>query len=313
MTQPLVKIRDLAYVRLRVPDLDTMEEYLTAFGLQRSERTADALYMRGTGPARHVHICEKGDRPGLAGLGLLAARASDLDALAAAPGASPVHDTAEPGGGRRVTIVDPFGVRVDLVHGVAPVETIDAPSLGLNLGGRVERKGVLKRIAKGPARVLRLGHVAVHVADPDVALAWYHEHFGMLRTDSMAVGDFTLAHFSRCDRGAEFTDHHTLVFARSFDGSTSLNHASFEVADLDDIWTGHEHLAARGYRHEWGIARHLLGSQIFDYWRDPFGLVHEHFTDGDQLDADYRGVSIESDSVQWGQAMPPSFAQPLND
>ena len=30
-------------------------------------------------------------------------------------------------------------------------------------------------------------------------------------------------------------------------------------------------LAARGYPHAWGVGRHILGSQIFDYWRDPFG------------------------------------------
>jgi catechol 2,3-dioxygenase-like lactoylglutathione lyase family enzyme len=313
MTQPLTKIHDIAYVRLRVPDLDAMEKYLTDFGLLRSERTADALYMRGTGPSQHVHICEKGDKAGLVGVGLLAAKASDLDALAKAPGASAVHDTGEPGGGRRVTIPDPFGLRVDLVHGLENVEPIPVPSLGLNLGGRVERRGELKRLVKGPARVMRLGHVAINLADPDVAFDWYHAHFGMLKTDSIAMEDFALAHFSRCDRGDEYTDHHTLVFARSFDGSTSLNHASFEVADLDDIWTGHEHLAAGGYRHEWGIARHLLGSQIFDYWRDPFGLIHEHYTDGDLVDAGFTGVKMEMEFSQWGANMPPGFGQPLVD
>jgi hypothetical protein len=50
---------------------------------------------------------------------------------------------------------------------------------------------------------------------------------------------------------------------------------------------GHDHLTSAGYDHHAGIGRHVLGSQIFDYWRDPWGHVLEHFTDGDLLNADY--------------------------
>jgi hypothetical protein len=45
--------------------------------------------------------------------------------------------------------------------------------------------------------------------------------------------------------------------------------------------SGHTHLASGGRHHQWGIGRHILGSQIYDYWRDPFGHVVEHWTDGD--------------------------------
>ncbi|PRC49164.1 2,3-dihydroxybiphenyl 1,2-dioxygenase, partial [Mycobacterium sp. ITM-2017-0098] len=40
----------------------------------------------------------------------------------------------------------------------------------------------------------------------------------------------------------------------------------------------------RGYHRSWGIGRHIQGSQIFDYWRDPDGLLVEHFADGDMFD-----------------------------
>ena len=312
MTTPRTRVRDIAFVRLAVPDLDVMETYLTDFGLVRSARTGTALYMRGTGATHHVHVAEKGDAAGLAGVALLAASADDLDALANVPGASNVHETGEPGGGLRVVLHDPFGVRVEVVHGIESVAPLPVrPSLGLNLGTRIERRGILKRVEKGPARVLRLGHVGINVADPDAAFDWYSENFGLRKSDTLAVGDFALAHFCRCDRGSEFTDHHTFVFARSFDGSTSLNHASFEVCDLDDVWTGHEHLAVKGYRHTWGIARHTFGSQIFDYWRDPWGLIHEHFTDGDLLDASAPAEVHEMEASQWGAGMPAGFGQPL--
>jgi len=41
-----VKVTDIAYGRLRAPDLDVMEEFLTRFGMHRSERAANAFYTR---------------------------------------------------------------------------------------------------------------------------------------------------------------------------------------------------------------------------------------------------------------------------
>ncbi len=48
---------------------------------------------------------------------------------------------------------------------------------------------------------------------------------------------------------------------------------------------GHEHMQGKGYEHFWGIGRHSLGSQVFDYWGDPWGRVHEHWADTDVLNA----------------------------
>ncbi len=74
---PCIKVTDIAYGRLRAPDLDVMEEFLTRFGMMRSERTATALYMRGTDPAHHIHVTEKGE-PKFVGLCLLRARARTI-------------------------------------------------------------------------------------------------------------------------------------------------------------------------------------------------------------------------------------------
>ena len=43
-----IKATDIAYGRFRAPDLDVEEEFLSRFGMTRSERTPTALYMRGT-------------------------------------------------------------------------------------------------------------------------------------------------------------------------------------------------------------------------------------------------------------------------
>ncbi|KAJ3942922.1 uncharacterized protein N0V96_007152 [Colletotrichum fioriniae] len=40
----------------------------------------------------------------------------------------------------------------------------------------------------------------------------------------------------------------------------------FEVNDMDTQALGHEWLLKKGYTNCWGIGRHVLGSQLFDYW-----------------------------------------------
>jgi hypothetical protein len=59
----------------------------------------------------------------------------------------------------------------------------------------------------------------------------------------------------------------------------------------------------RGYRRSWGIGRHLLGSQIFDYWRDPDGFLLDHFADGDMFDCTLDpgwAPMTASGLAQWG-------------
>ena len=45
----------------------------------------------------------------------------------------------------------------------------------------------------------------------------------------------------------------------------------------------HYLLQKQGYEHRWGVGKHILGSQVFDYWKDPAGFTVEHFTDGDLI------------------------------
>ena len=67
---------------------------------------------------------------------------------------------------------------------------------------------------------------------------------------------------------------------------------SFEVPDVDAVFMDHEYLTRLGkYEHMWGVGRHLLGSQVYDYWCDPYGRVHEQWADTDRLNAGAGGIS----------------------
>ena len=314
---PVVRVRDVAYPRLQVPDLDQMEAYLMDFGMARAERRPGVLFMRGVGAAPYVHVIHEGPAA-LIGFAFEAAHREDLDRLAAEPGFTPVEALDGPGGGARTTVRDPIGLLVEVVHGIAPVAVRGSlDPRPLNMGQAFQRIGVTQRIKSGPSRIKRFGHLALNVPDPAAAVAWYQERFGLVVSDrvNLAPG-MPVAIFTRCDKGAEPADHHSMLFASHMasGGVSGLNHLSWEVCDIDDVQAGREHLAAKGRTHEWGVGRHLLGSQVFDYWRDPWGHIHEHWTDGDQFDVSVPAGdhSIDIGAVsQWGPNMPSTFGRTL--
>jgi len=120
----------------------------------------------------------------------------------------------------------------------------------------------------------------------------------------------TIAAFMHCGLGEQWTDHHTLALISAQDGRSRFDHSAFEVIDLDDVVQGGEWLRQRGHLHSWGVGRHIQGSQIFDYWRDPFGHKIEHWTDGDLVnDATPVGhAPITPDELrQWAPPITPEF------
>jgi hypothetical protein len=81
------------------------------------------------------------------------------------------------------------------------------------------------------------------------------------------------------DLGEEFVDHHSFFI---FEGPVShVHHSSFEVHDFDIQVLGHDWLRSKGYKNCWGVGRHVMGSQIFDYWFDTSDFILEHYVDGD--------------------------------
>ena len=310
---PLTKMIDLAYGRLRAPDLDMAEEFLTNFGMVRAERTPTALYMRGTDPAPHIHVTEKGE-PGFVGLAYYAASLDDLKRLASSPGASAVESVDEPGGGKRVRLREPNGYRVEVLYGVKKLKPISVKRQPLNTGkDSLKRAGTVLRLPPGASRVKRIGHGVMAVPDVKTTVAWFREMLGFIGSDDVYEGseDNLIGSFNRFNRGSTYVDHHALFCIRNT--RAGLNHLSFEVQDIDDVFMGHEHLARLGkYEHMWGIGRHLLGSQVYDYWADPWGRVHEHWSDTDRLNAK-NGTNLipveEGFRSQWGERAPQKFIE----
>lgn len=308
---PVVKVTDLAYVRLQSPDLDAAEQFLTDFGLVRAERTQSALYMRGTDPNHHIHVTHLG-APRFIGLCFFVEDEADLKRLAKVEGASGIETLDEPGGGKRVRLRDPLGYEIEVMHGMQQLESLAIRQHDINQGtDKLRRAGKLLRLDRGPSQVKRIAHAVLMTPDSKRKIQWYREMFGFVPSDEVYAGkpDNIIASFNRCDRGDTYVDHHTFL---CFEGqNVGLNHVSFEVQSFDDLMLGHEHLRQPGkYEHVWGIGRHYLGSQIYDYWKDPWGRVHEHWTDTDVLNIHTPPNLLPVEvglSAQWGTLPPQHF------
>jgi len=307
----VVKVEDLAYIRLQSPDLDQAEEFLTHLGLVRSARTSDRLHMRGTDPSHHLHVTHIGP-PKYLGLAFWVDGDDDLKKLAQVEGASGIEHMDEPGGGRRVRLTDPHGYQIESVCGIAELPRLPIRRNVLNWGDeKVRRAGELMRLEAGPSQVKRIAHALLMTPRLREVIKWYQELFGFVCSDEIYAGskDHVIATFNRCDRGEDFVDHHTFVCIES--DKVGLNHVSFEVQNIDDVMLGHEHLRQVGkYEHVWGVGRHLLGSQVYDYWKDPWGRVHERWTDSDVLNCHNPTNYVPAErglSSQWGDPVPQAF------
>ena len=308
---PVIKVRDLAYGRLRAPDLDAAEEFLTHFGMVRAARTPTALYMRGTDPQHHLHVTEKGD-PAFVGFAYEAAGPDDLQRVATVPGASAVETIDEPGGGRRVRLREPNGYQLEVGYGIETPPAIPVPLQPMNTGAEpLRRAGELMRLRKSPTPVKRIGHGVLGTPRVRETVQWFRETLGFLCSDDVYAGDKNnvIGSFNRCDRGDEYVDHHTLFCVHN--ERAGLNHMSFEVPDVDAVFKDHEYLLRLGkYEHMWGVGRHLLGSQVYDYWCDPWGRVHERWADTDRLNARSDGNLLPAEEAlvsQWGEDPPERF------
>ncbi|MDP3855764.1 VOC family protein [Phenylobacterium sp.] len=305
----MIKIEDIAFVRFAAPDLPEMRRFLEDFGLVVAQADPGRIFARGAGTAPFLHATEQGE-PGFVALGLRAASVEDLTALARAEKAE-ILPLDAPGGGLAVVLHDPDGHRVEVVAGQTSADRSPLPPAEVwNSARERPRQRRVKRTAAGAAHVERLGHCVLNVSDFRASERWYKDRFGFITSDEIALTpEFSLGAFLRCDRGETPTDHHTIFLMQGPKGP-GFNHAAFEVADLDDLMAGHAKLREAGHKAEWGVGRHILGSQVFDYWRDPWGHILEHWTDGDLFTAaDGSNTATIQDllGVQWGSPAPPTM------
>ncbi|QUW83185.1 VOC family protein [Streptomyces sp. RLB1-33] len=309
---PVIKVADLAWLEFEKPDLDRAEVFARDFGFAIAARTEGELWLRGTFAGSPCMVIRRGRASRFIGPAFRAAERADLDRLARATG-STVRDIGVPGGGQSVALLDPSGLPVRVVHCAEQLPALaEQEPLILNFGTDHRRTNATQRPPREPSRIQRLGHVVLETRVFARTLDWYLDTLGMIVSDFLFLdgqrGRGPTMAFIRCDQGSVAVDHHTL--ALHLGPGTGYVHSAYQVTDLDTIAAGGEYLAERGYQRSWGIGRHIQGSQLFDYWRDPDRFMLEHFADGDLFSCDLEpgwAPMSASGLAQWGPPVTRDF------
>ena len=307
--EPLLKASQLGFLMFDKRDLVRAERFWQDFGLITVSRTADRLVMRAAGSAPAVLVANRAARSRYVGAAFVVPDAVDLPNVARSLGGKAVPPEALPGGGSAFSLRDPDGNAVWLIQGwgqVDPLPVREPLTNQINTLTQTLRVNATVRPAIASARVGRLGHVVLQTTDFKPMADWYMRVLGILPTDVQYLPDGSpMLTFFRLDLGGTPTDHHTVVIAGGLE--PKYEHSAWEVEDLDALGQGQQVLKAQGHRHMWGIGRHVLGSQLFDYWYDPDGFEFEHYTDGDVFTADHetRYVPFSPASIwAWGDDVP---------
>ncbi|WP_019447697.1 VOC family protein [Cupriavidus sp. BIS7] len=310
--EALVKAQALAFLMFEKRDLCATETFLTDFGMRCVSRTDSQLLMRGAGAQPCLLMVRQGRRPRYLGAAFTVSSENDLARLEATGNARRLPPDSIPGGGAGVELIDPAGNLLWLVTGQQPVDPqpLREPLHALTNGpGKLRRVNATVRPPLEPAAVVKLGHVVLQTIDFPRMARWYMRHLGLIPTDVQYLEDGSPnLCFFRLDLGSTPSDHHAFVLAGGIE--EKYEHSAYEVLDLDALGQGQNVMRANGHRHMWGIGRHVLGSQLFDYWFDPDGMEFEHYTDGDVFTADHEThyVPLEMSGIwAWGDDVPASM------
>jgi len=308
---------ELTFLRWEKRRLAPTERFWRDFGFHLVSVTPQRLLARGAGTAACVAIAQAGGEDRFVGPAFLMAGDTDLNRYVEQMGARWLPLDELPAGGRGVELFDPSGRSVWLLQDqrrVEPLPLREAVTPTSNTARETPRVNRTVRTPIEPARVVRLGHLVLQTVDFARMAEWYLRVLGLIPTDVqyLADGSPVLA-FCRLDLGDQPADHHTLVIVGGIE--EKYEHSAYEVLDLDALGQGQQVLRAQGHRHMWGIGRHLLGSQLFDYWFDPDGFEHEHYTDGDVFTADIETAysPLEFGGIwAWGDDAPASMKPQKN-
>lgn len=310
---PAVRVRDLALLEFAGPDSDKAWSFFTGFGLSGRREDDGTLLFSAEAGAPVAVVYRPAPHAEFSGPTFAVKDPADLERLARRTGADAPAPLDLPGAPSGVCLTDPNGITVKVAWFEDWRELPDcgqAPAM--NRGDDRPRVNAPLRPGRSPSRVLRLGHMVLGTPKWEETARFYIDSFGLIPSDVQCLQDGRPAiAFLRCDRGDDPADHHTFVVGRL--PVVDFEHAAFEVPDLDEVGMGGEALRDGGFRRAWGIGRHILGSQIFDYWYGPDGRKFEHFADGDLFDAghptQYHAMSMAA-LAQWGPPLPAAFLRP---
>jgi 3,4-dihydroxyphenylacetate 2,3-dioxygenase len=282
---PPYDILRAAFAELQVTDLEASEHfYVDLLGMIVSDRTADALYLRGWEERLHHSLILR--RSPVAAAARLAFRMrseADLDLLAAGLSQQGltlrwIEDHGDPGMGRALRAWDPFGDPLEFFHQMEQVET-QLQRFDLHRG----------------APILRLDHFNLHTPRVEEAFRFWlglgfrcSEYISTDGADERITGAWLLRKPSVHD------------VALTAGRGPRLHHTAFWIGEPAGVLRACDQLAAAGRSHaiERGPGRHGVSNAFFVYLRDPDGHRIELYS------CDYYTGDPDHKPIRWSVTDP---------
>lgn len=295
-------VRNLQHYCLAVPDPTTGRTFYEDFGLEAREKDSSIVLrcagreqdqvLLVEGPTKHLHhLC-------------FGTRADEIDDIKAAveKNGTKLVDPPNAVASDGLWFRDPQGTLIN-VKVAEPAPWAGAQEWHINNPGHYDRRGDRacppRDLAIEPRR---LGHVLTFATDLDQQIDFYTRVLGMRLSDRAQ----DVVAFLHCEGGS---DHHVLAYLTG--DRPGFHHASFEVANVDEVGLGGCNMIEKGYRNGWGLGRHVIGSNFFHYIRDPWNSLAEYFCDIDYIPADFdweaKNWPVEDSLYIWGPTVPEDF------
>ena len=321
-----VQLVRLGHVYFEHPNLEVFATFAKDFGFVEQKKIGDTIYYRGYGRDPYVYVATKSKtgRARFMGPAFVARDQKEFYKACQISGANVKSLQDAPGGGQMCTITRPNETFMHIIYGqeerrVDVSESIPSATHESQgpYNGPFEkgRRGQFQRYHTGPALVHKVGHLGYVCKEFDEELQFYTSNFNFVHSDILWHPQFSnidVLTFMHIDLGKEFSDHHIMFLQRAPPEvkATYLHHSSYEVADFDTQLIGHEWLAKNKWKSVWGVGRHILGSQIFDYWQDNSGFKIEHYADGDIVNEDTPTRREVAGPISvWGPELPKDFGE----
>jgi catechol-2,3-dioxygenase len=290
MNEP--KVIGLAGVGLQVPELRVAEKFYSTFGLQPHQR-GSALGFRSTGGASDEILVLPGAAKKRMHHVSFFIRPEDETRFAdklRSKGLETSRNEQRPG----LWFQDPWGTWINLTPGASPYKPEEAsPSVS-----RVDVHH-WRSLNRDP-KPQRIGHMLMFTPDYEKAEAFFTDVLG-LRTTDRAKGKVSFM----ATGGDGIIDHHCFGLIPST--HRGFQHASFKVGGIDDIGFGAWRMRNAGYKETFGPGRHALASNLFHYFRDPWGSWIEYYADMDRISPAWQTRDWNELPYVWGPEWAPEF------
>jgi catechol 2,3-dioxygenase-like lactoylglutathione lyase family enzyme len=183
---------------------------------------------------------------------------------------SPIN--TDSGEQRRVTALDPHGLRI--VFQRSRQRSVAVQGAATNPYGNAQRINAPSPVYER-ATPIEIGHVVLFTDKLAEAISFY-ETLGFVLSDSYPGRGA----FLRC---AATGGHHDLFLLQVPGKATGLNHVAFTVRDIHEVFGGGLAMGRAGWKTQLGPGRHPISSAYFWYFDNPCGGLIEYNADEDHL------------------------------